>query len=155
MKLVLWTIGKTNDDYLKEGCAQYIKRLPHYMSFEYAELAEPKNTKISPMQLKKEEEKIILNRLQDSDQLILLDEKGSEFTSIEFSHYIQKKMNSVSGNLIFLIGGPFGFSESIYQRANGQVALSKMTLSHQMVRLFALEQLYRACTLIKGEKYHH
>ena len=155
MKLVLWTIGKTNDDYLKEGCAQYIKRLPHYMSFEYTELAEPKNTKVSPLQLKKEEEKIILNRLQDSDQLILLDEKGSEFTSIEFSHYIQKKMNSVSGNLIFLIGGPFGFSEAIYQRANGQVALSKMTLSHQMVRLFALEQLYRACTLIKGEKYHH
>ena len=155
MKLILWTIGKTNDDYLKEGCAQYIKRLPHYMSFEYTELAEPKNTKVSPLQLKKEEEKIILNRLQDSDQLILLDEKGSEFTSIEFSHYIQKKMNSVSGNLIFLIGGPFGFSEAIYQRANGQVALSKMTLSHQMVRLFALEQLYRACTLIKGEKYHH
>jgi 23S rRNA (pseudouridine1915-N3)-methyltransferase len=155
MKLVLWTIGKTNDEYLKDGCAQYIKRIPHYLSFEYLELTEPKNTKLTPLQLKAEEEKLILNKLKDSDQLILLDEKGDEFTSLEFGQYIQKKMNSVSGNLIFLIGGPFGFSETIYKRANGQVALSKMTFSHQMVRLFALEQLYRACTIIKGEKYHH
>jgi 23S rRNA (pseudouridine1915-N3)-methyltransferase len=155
VKLQLWTIGKTNDAYLKEGCAQYTKRLPHYLPFEYVEIPEPKNTKLSSDVLKKEEEKIILDRLQDSDQLILLDEKGSEFTSVEFGQYIQKKMNTVAGNLIFLIGGPYGFSEVIYKRANGKVALSKMTLSHQMVRLFALEQLYRACTIIKGEKYHH
>ncbi|MBC7451560.1 MAG: 23S rRNA (pseudouridine(1915)-N(3))-methyltransferase RlmH [Cytophagales bacterium] len=155
MKLFLWTIGKTNDVYLKEGCAQYVKRLPHYLPFEYLELPEPKNTKLSSDQLKKEEEKLILDRLQDSDHLILLDEKGNEFTSTEFAQYIQKKMNSVAGNLIFLIGGPFGFSEAVYKRANGKIALSKMTFSHQMVRLFALEQLYRACTIIKGEKYHH
>ncbi|WP_299255157.1 23S rRNA (pseudouridine(1915)-N(3))-methyltransferase RlmH [uncultured Cytophaga sp.] len=155
MKLHLWTIGKTNDAYLKEGCDQYLKRLPHYLPFEYIEIPEPKNTKLSSDVLKKEEEKILLSRLQDSDQLILLDEKGSEFTSAEFSQFIQKKMNTVSGNLIFLIGGPYGFSEAIYKRANGKVGLSKMTLSHQMVRLFALEQLYRACTIIKGEKYHH
>ena len=155
MKLHLWTIGKTNDAYIKEGCDQYVKRLPHYLPFEYIEIPEPKNTKLSSDVLKKEEEKIILSKLQDSDQLILLDEKGSEFTSVEFGQFIQKKMNSVAGNLIFLIGGPYGFSETIYKRANGKVALSKMTLSHQMVRLFALEQLYRACTIIKGEKYHH
>jgi 23S rRNA (pseudouridine1915-N3)-methyltransferase len=155
MKLILWTIGKTNDQYLKDGCAQYTKRIPHYLPFEYTELPEPRNTRLSSDILKKEEEKLILERLQDSDQLILLDEKGSEFTSAEFSQYIQKKMNSVSGNLIFLIGGPFGFSENIYKRANGKIALSRMTFSHQMVRLFALEQLYRACTIIKGEKYHH
>lgn len=155
MKLHLWTIGKTNDAYIKEGCDQYVKRLPHYLPFEYIEIPEPKNTKLSSDVLKKEEEKIIISKLQDSDQLILLDEKGSEFTSVEFGQFIQKKMNSVSGNLIFLIGGPYGFSETIYKRANGKVALSKMTLSHQMVRLFALEQLYRACTIIKGEKYHH
>jgi 23S rRNA (pseudouridine1915-N3)-methyltransferase len=155
MKLQLWTIGKTNDAYLKEGCDQYLKRLPHYLPFEYIEIPEPKNTKLSSDVLKKEEEKIILSRLQDSDQLILLHEKGIEFTSVEFSQFIQKKMNTVSGNLIFLIGGPYGFSEAVYKRANGKVGLSKMTLSHQMVRLFALEQLYRACTIIKGEKYHH
>lgn len=155
MKLHLWTIGKTNDAYIKEGCDQYVKRLPHYLPFEYIEIPEPKNTKLSSDVLKKEEEKIILSKLQDSDQLILLDEKGSEYTSVEFGQFIQKKMNSVAGNLIFLIGGPYGFSETIYKRANGKVALSKMTLSHQMVRLFALEQLYRACTIIKGEKYHH
>lgn len=155
MKLHLWTIGKTNDAYIKEGCDQYVKRLPHYLPFEYIEIPEPKNTKLSSDVLKKEEEKIIISKLQDSDQLILLDEKGSEYTSVEFGQFIQKKMNSVAGNLIFLIGGPYGFSETIYKRANGKVALSKMTLSHQMVRLFALEQLYRACTIIKGEKYHH
>ncbi len=155
MKLQLWTIGKTNDAYLKDGCAQYTKRLPHYLPFEYIEIPEPKNTKVSSDVLKKEEEKLLFDRLQDSDQLILLDEKGSEFTSAEFAGFIQKKMNSVAGNLIFLIGGPYGFSEAVYKRANGKIALSKMTFSHQMVRLFALEQLYRACTIIKGEKYHH
>lgn len=155
MKLQLWTIGKTNDTYLKEGCAQYTRRLPHYLPFEYIEIPEPKNTKLSSDVLKKEEEKLIFDRLQDSDQLILLDEKGNEFTSAEFSQYMQKKMNSVAGNLIFLIGGPYGFSDAVYKRANGKIALSKMTFSHQMVRLFALEQLYRACTIIKGEKYHH
>ncbi|MGN6647953.1 MAG: 23S rRNA (pseudouridine(1915)-N(3))-methyltransferase RlmH, partial [Cytophaga sp.] len=126
-----------------------------YLPFEYIEIPEPRNTKVSSDVLKKEEEKLLFDRLQDSDQLILLDEKGSEFTSAEFAGFIQKKMNSVAGNLIFLIGGPYGFSETVYKRANGKIALSKMTFSHQMVRLFALEQLYRACTIIKGEKYHH
>lgn len=155
MKLQLWTIGKTNDAYLKDGCAQYTKRLPHYLPFEYIEIPEPRNTKVSSDVLKKEEEKLLFDRLHDSDQLILLDERGSEFTSEEFAGFIQKKMNSVAGNLIFLIGGPYGFSAAVYKRANGKIALSKMTFSHQMVRLFAIEQLYRACTIIKGEKYHH
>lgn len=155
MKCALWVIGKTSESYLKEGCAVYVKKLPHYLPFEYLEIPDLKLGNASAEQIKKEEEKIILNKLSSGDHLILLDEKGKEFSSPQFAHYLQKKMNSVSGNLIFLIGGAFGFSDKIYERAQDKIALSQMTLSHQMVRLFALEQLYRGMTIIKGEKYHH
>jgi 23S rRNA (pseudouridine1915-N3)-methyltransferase len=155
MKCALWVIGKTSESYLKEGCAVYVKKLPHYLPFEYIEIPDLKLGNASAEQIKKEEEKIILNKLSSGDHLILLDEKGKEFSSPQFAQYLQKKMNSVSGNLIFLIGGAFGFSDKIYERAQDKIALSQMTLSHQMVRLFALEQLYRGMTIIKGEKYHH
>jgi 23S rRNA (pseudouridine1915-N3)-methyltransferase len=155
MKCALWVIGKTSESYLKEGCAVYIKKLPHYLPFEYLEIPDLKLGNASAEQIKKEEEKIILNKLSTADHLILLDEKGKEFSSPQFAQYLQKKMNSVSGNLIFLIGGAYGFSDKIYERAQDKIALSQMTLSHQMVRLFALEQLYRGMTIIKGEKYHH
>jgi 23S rRNA (pseudouridine1915-N3)-methyltransferase len=155
MKAALWVIGKTTESYLKEGCAIYVKKIPHYLPFEYIEIPDLKLGNASPEQIKKEEEKIIFNKLQTSDHLILLDEKGKEFSSPLFAQYLQKKMNSVSGQLIFLIGGAYGFSDKIYDRAQDKIALSQMTLSHQMVRLFALEQIYRGMTIIKGEKYHH
>lgn len=156
MKCSLWVIGKTTESYLQEGIQHYCKKLPHYIPFEYLEIPDVKNGgKLNSEQLKKEEEKIILSKLQASDHLILLDENGDQFTSRQFAQYLQKKWNNIPGNCIFLIGGAFGFSENIYQRANGKVSLSSMTLSHQMVRLFAVEQLYRACSILKGEKYHH
>lgn len=156
MKLSLWCIGKTNESYLKEGIQQYCKKLPHYLPFEYIEWPDVKNReKLSIDLLKKEEEKLILSKLSTSDYLILLDEQGETMSSKGFAQYLQKKGNSINGTCVLLIGGAFGFSEALYQRANGKISLSPMTLSHQMVRLFAVEQLYRAYSILRGEKYHH
>ena len=148
--------GKTSFEYLKEGCEIYTKRLKHYCKVEWIELPYPKLGK-SPDQktVKLTEGKLILNEVINSDYLILLDEKGKEFSSTQFSVFLQKRMNSGVSNLVVIIGGAYGFSEDVYARANDKISLSKMTFSHQMVRLFALEQFYRAFTILKGEPYHH
>ena len=136
MKVQLICVGKTERSYLKEGESEYLKRLKHYCSFEKIEIPELKNAKkMSEDQIKAEEGKLILAKVDRSTQLILLDENGKSFSSVGFSAYLQKKMNSGLKNLVFIIGGPYGFSEEIYQRANGKIALSQMTFSHQMVRL--------------------
>ena len=155
MKIKLITIGKTDESYLKDGIDKYMKRLKHYVSFEMIIVNDVKVGKKSNIILQKElEEKEILSKLNSNDYLILLDEKGEEYNSIGFSKFLQKRMNS-GNDIVFVIGGPFGFSERMYERANAKVGLSKLTFSHQMVRLFFVEQLYRAFTILKGEKYHH
>lgn len=156
MKIVLLQIDKTQDAYISEGAEIYVKRLQHYTAFDYRTIQVPKQVRQrSFAEQKAEEAKLILAEIAAEDQLILLDEKGKEMSSVEFSKYIQQKQNAAHKRLYFLIGGPFGFDESVYKRANGKISLSKMTFSHQMVRLFFVEQLYRAFTILKGEKYHH
>lgn len=156
MKITLLIVGKTEDAYLKEGIDKYLKRLKYYTKFEIAEIPELKNTKaLTPEQQKAKEAELILKRLLPTDHVILLDENGVQLSSHQFATYIDKKAISSVSNLVFIVGGPYGFDQAVYQRANDQVSLSKMTFSHQMVRLFFTEQLYRAFTIIKGEPYHH
>lgn len=156
MKIVLLQIDKTQDAYISEGTEIYVKRLQHYTAFDYRTIQVPKQVRQrSFAEQKAEEAKLILAEIAAEDQLILLDEKGKEMSSVDFSKYMQQKQNAAHKRLYFLIGGPFGFDESVYKRANGKISLSKMTFSHQMVRLFFVEQLYRAFTILKGEKYHH
>jgi 23S rRNA (pseudouridine1915-N3)-methyltransferase len=156
MKITLLAIGKTDDKKLIELTEVYIKRLKHYVGFTFEIIPDIKKAKnLSEAQQKQLEGEEILKRTQTSDSLILLDEKGKTFTSVKFSQYLQKHMNSGLKNLIFVIGGPYGFSEEIYARANGKVSLSSMTFSHQMVRLFVVEQIYRGFTILKNEPYHH
>ena len=156
MKITLIAIGKTDDKKLIALTETYIKRLQHYVNFSFEIIPDIKNSKnLSEIQQKVAEGNEILKKIENSDQLILLDEKGKSHTSEGFSNFLQKKMNSGLKNLIFVIGGPYGFSDEIYKRANGKISLSAMTFSHQMVRLFFVEQLYRGFTIIKGEPYHH
>ncbi|MCB9361066.1 MAG: 23S rRNA (pseudouridine(1915)-N(3))-methyltransferase RlmH [Flavobacteriales bacterium] len=155
MKIKLIVIGKTDESYLKEGIDKYLKRLRHYISFEMIVLNDVSVGKKTNIILQKDlEGKLILEKVNLNDYLVLLDENGEQYTSINFSKYIQKRMNA-GNDLVFVIGGPFGFSEEIYSRANAKLSLSKMTFSHQMIRLFFIEQTYRAFTILKGEKYHH
>lgn len=156
MKITLILCGKTDDDYIVKGFTMYEQRLKHYISFETIIIPSLKNTKaLSNEQQKQKEGELIFKNIQLSDRLILLDENGKEYNSISFSEFIQQQMNSGIKNVVFVVGGPYGFSEGIYKRANGKVSLSKMTFSHQMVRLFFVEQLYRAFTILKNEPYHH
>ncbi|MDN3579441.1 23S rRNA (pseudouridine(1915)-N(3))-methyltransferase RlmH [Mucilaginibacter flavus] len=156
MKITFLTVGKTEDAYLKEGIEKYVKRLKHYTKLELIELNELKNTKaLTPDQQKAKEAEIILKKITPLDHVVLMDEKGTEYTSTQFAAYINKREISSSATLIFIIGGPYGFDQSVYQRANDKISLSRMTFSHQMVRLFFVEQLYRAYTIMKGEPYHH
>ena len=156
MKIKLIAIGKTDEAYLEEGIDKYLKRLKHYHPLEVIIVPNIKQGgKFTADNLKEAEGKLILQKVQDGDHLVLLDEKGKTFTSTEYANFLQKKLNSVSSSLIFVIGGAFGFSPAVYARANEQISLSKMTLSHQMIRLFFVEQLYRGFTILKGEKYHH
>ena len=154
MKLI--AVGKTSAAYLREGELEYQKRLKHYMKFERIDL---KDVKVSPKstsnEVKKKEAELILKELKPTDQIVLLDENGQDLNSIEFSKWFEKKSLSGIKSLVFLIGGAFGFDNSIYERANEQIRLSSLTFSHQMVRLFLLEQLYRSGTILKREKYHH
>ena len=136
--------------------ADYVKRLKHYLPFEMEVIPDLKNNKnLSEIQQKEAEGKLILSRLALSDYVVLLDEKGKSFSSVGFSDWMQKQLLAGRKNLIFLIGGPYGFSEEIYRRAQSNISLSEMTFSHQMVRLIFIEQLYRACTILKNEPYHH
>lgn len=156
MKITLLTIGKTNAKYLQDGIDLYVTRLSHYIPFEYKNLPDIKTTKGLTKEKQKElEGELFFNNIHPGDVLVLLDERGKEMTSREFSTYIDKKMVTVAKNLIFAIGGPYGFSDEVYNRANEKLSLSKMTFSHEMVRLFFIEQIYRAMTILKGEPYHH
>jgi 23S rRNA (pseudouridine1915-N3)-methyltransferase len=156
MTIKLLTIGKTDNKSLQALIDDYLKRLGHYVKFEFDVISDLKNTKnLSETQQQLKEAELILKQIQASDVLILLDEKGKELDSVGFSNYLQKYMNSGIKRLIFVIGGPYGFSPNIYQRANGKLSLSKMTFSHQMIRLFFIEQLYRAFSILKNEPYHH
>lgn len=156
MKIVLLTVGKTEDAYIREGIDKFVKRLKHYTRLDMVDLPELKNTKaLTQDQQKTKEAELILKKISPNDHVVLLDEKGLEFSSVQFADYLDKKAISSVQTLIFIIGGPYGFDASVYQRANAQLALSRMTFSHQMVRLFFVEQLYRAYTIIKGEPYHH
>ena len=156
MKIKLLAIGKTDDKNLMQLINTYQKRLQHYIKFDLEIIPDIKNSKnLSENQQKEKEGELILNKLQNTDQLILLDDKGTSFSSMEFSKFLQKKMNSGIKQLVLVIGGPYGFSDAVYKKASGKIALSKMTFSHQMIRLFVVEQLYRGFTILKNEPYHH
>jgi 23S rRNA (pseudouridine1915-N3)-methyltransferase len=156
MKITLLLVGKTEDAYLREGISKYLNRLRHYARIDFVEIPELKNTKaLSPEQQKVKEAEFIVKRILPTDHVILLDEKGVQLTSQQFADYLDKKAVSSISNLVFVVGGPYGFDQLVYRKANDKISLSKMTFSHQMVRLFFTEQLYRAFTIIKGEPYHH
>ena len=156
MNIKLIAIGKTDDKNLQALIDEYSKRLNFYIKFELEIIADIKNVKnLSESQQKEKEGELILSKITAIDQLILLDENGKTFSSLSFSDELQKKMNSGIKTLVFVIGGPYGFSDAIYAKANGKISLSQMTFSHQMVRLFFIEQLYRGFTILKGEPYHH
>jgi len=156
MKIKLLTIGKTDNKNLQALIEDYTKRLGFYVSFDFEIIPDIKNSKnLSETQQKQAEGNEILKRIIKSDTLILLDEKGKTYSSVQFSQFLQKKMNSGLKTLVFVIGGPYGFSNEIYKRANGKVSLSSMTFSHQKVRLFFIEQLYRGFTILRNEPYHH
>ena len=156
MKIELVVVGKTSIGYLKQGIDEYIKRLKHYVPFEIRYIDDIRNTKnISEEQQKQIEGTKILSLLDKSDYVVLLDERGKEYTSIEYSNYIQKRMLSGAKKVIFVIGGPYGFSQDVYNRANDKISFSKMTFNHEMIRLIFTEQLYRAYTIINHEPYHH
>lgn len=156
MKILLLVIGKTDEDYLVAGIKKYVGRLGHYVSFEMKEIPDIRNRKtLSEEQQKKAESFLLLSQLQPGDHVVLLDERGKQYTSVEFSESLEKGMASGAKRMVFLIGGPYGFDKEVYDRADAKMSLSPMTFSHQMVRLIFLEQLYRAFTILKGEPYHH
>ena len=153
MQITLLTIGKTRERYLEEGIREYYKKLSYYIKLSVDNVPETKN--ISHARQNIEESKQLLKKIGPDDYVILLDEKGIEYNSFEFASFLQKKFNSNPKRIVFVIGGPFGFSNEMYKRANDNVSLSRMTFSHDMARLFFVEQLYRAMTILKGEPYHH
>ena len=156
MKIRLIVIGKTNTAYLKTGESDYEDRLKHYCKFEELLIPPIKNGgKLSNKDLRIKEGQLVLKNIDSTDQVILLDEKGKSFSSINFSNLLNQKLIGSNKRLVFVVGGAFGFSEEVYKRANSKLSLSKMTFSHQMIRLIFKEQLYRAFTILKGEKYHH
>lgn len=156
MKIELAVIGKTSIGYLKQGIDEYIKRLKHYVPFEIKYIDDIKNAKnISEDQQKRTEGAKILSLLDKSDFVVLLDEHGKEYTSMQYSSYIQKRLLSGVKKVVFVIGGPYGFSQEVYDRANDKISFSKMTFNHEMIRLIFTEQLYRAYTIINHEPYHH
>lgn len=156
MNIKLLTIGKTDNKALQSLIDDYTKRLSFYIKYDLEIIPDIKNVKnLSESQQKEKEGELILAKLTSTDQLILLDENGTTFSSVGFSDYLQKKMNSGAKTLVFVIGGPYGFSDEVYQKAQGKISLSLMTFSHQMVRLFFIEQLYRGFTILRNEPYHH
>jgi 23S rRNA (pseudouridine1915-N3)-methyltransferase len=156
MTIKLLAIGKTDNKELQGLIDDYQKRLGFYVKFEFEIIPDLKKVKnLSEAQQKQMEGELILNKLNPTDVLILLDENGKQFDSVGFSDYLQKHMNSGIKQLVFVIGGPYGFSQDVYTKAKGKLSLSKMTFSHQMIRLFVIEQLYRGFTILKNEPYHH
>lgn len=156
MKIELLVIGATQSKYLVEGIKNYVGRLDHYVPFSMTVLRDIKSSKtLSETRQKELEGQMMLTALQPGDMVVLLDERGREFTSREFASFIDKQMVAGRRRLLFIVGGPYGFSEEVYARADAKISLSRMTFSHEMVRLFFVEQLYRAMTILKGEPYHH
>mgnify|MGYP000989706152 CR=1 FL=1 len=156
MKICLYIVGKTKNSGIEKEINEFKRRIEHYVKFEINTIIEPRERKnYSLEQIKKSESELILAKIEKSDFVVLLDERGKEYTSNEFASFIQLKMNSGIKKVVFIIGGAYGFGEDVYKRANELVALSKLTFSHQIVRLIFIEQLYRAFTIIKGEPYHH
>ena len=156
MNIRLLTIGKTDNKALQTLIDDYTKRLSFYVKFDLEIIPDIKNVKnLSEAQQKEKEGELILSKITPTDHLILLDENGKTFSSVGFSDFLQKKMNAGIKTLVFVIGGPYGFSETVYQKAQGKVSLSEMSFSHQMVRLFVIEQIYRGFTILRNEPYHH
>lgn len=156
MNILLLTIGKTDNKSLQTLIDDYTKRLSFYVKFDLEIIPDIKNVKnLSEAQQKEKEGELILSKITPTDHLILLDENGKTYSSVGFSDFLQKKMNAGTKTLVFVIGGPYGFSETVYQKAQGKVSLSEMTFSHQMVRLFVIEQIYRGFTILRNEPYHH
>ncbi len=156
MKITLLTVGKTDKDWVKQGIDIYVSRLKHYIPFTINEIPELKNVSaLSKEQIKSREGELILKNIKPADDVILMDEHGKEYTSVDFASLLQKKISYEGKDIVFVIGGAYGFSDEVYRRANSKISLSKMTFSHQMVRAIFTEQLYRAFTIIRGEPYHH
>ncbi len=156
MKITLLTVGKTDKDWVKQGIDIYATRMKHYFPFSIVEIPELKNaSSLSEDQIKTKEGEFILKNIKPAEDVILLDERGREFTSVEFAKVLQDKISYIGKDIVFIIGGAYGFSDAVRQRANSKISLSKMTFSHQMVRAIFVEQLYRAFTIMKGEPYHH
>lgn len=156
MKISLFVVGKTVHSYINSGIEEYSKRISHYCPFNIQFISDAKNAKsMSQEQQKIAEGQNILSQIEKADYVVLLDERGKEFKSLEFSAYIEKKMQTVQKRLIFIIGGPYGFSKDVYDRANEKISLSKLTFPHDLIRLFFTEQLYRAFSIINNEPYHH
>ena len=156
MKITLLVVGKTDASYIREGMSEYMKRLKHYINFEFVVIPDIKKGKNTNVELQKAKEgALILSKLGPGKEMHLFDEKGKMYSSVGLSKFIEKKMISGPKELVFVIGGPYGFSKEVYQRASSRISLSQLTFSHQMVRLLCVEQIYRAFTIIKGEPYHH
>ncbi len=156
MKFVIMAVGKTATPHIREGIDMYLKRLVHYIPVDINIIPDVKSAKnLTEAKQKEMEGQQMLNLLMPGDYVVLLDEKGKEFTSRQFADHLDRKMNSVPKRVVFIIGGPYGFSEQVYGRANEKLSLSKMTFNHEMVRLFFVEQIYRAMTILRGEPYHH
>ena len=156
MKITLLTVGKTDKDWVKEGLDIYVSRLKHYIPFTVTEIPELKNvSSLTSAQIKVKEGELILKNVRPGDDLILLDERGRQFTSMELAKVLQDKISYSGKDIIFVIGGAYGFSDAVYSRADSKISLSKMTFSHQMVRAIFAEQIYRAVTIMRGEPYHH
>ena len=156
MKISLWSIGKANESYVKEGIADFTKRISKYFPVEWTLIPVPKNAgMLSEMDLKKKEGEIVLQWLRQEDFLVALDERGKNLTSEGLANFIQQRATESTKNVVFLIGGAFGLDESILKRANFKLSLSNLTFPHQLVRLILAEQVYRACTILRNEKYHH
>lgn len=156
MKITLLTVGKTDIKWVKEGLEMYSSRLRHYINFELMEIPELKNVSaLSREQIKLKEGELILKQLKSGDYLVLMDERGKEFRSLQFASMLEDRMNRGGKDMVFVIGGAYGFSDAVYSRADDKISLSKMTFSHQLVRTIFAEQLYRAFTIMRGEPYHH
>jgi 23S rRNA (pseudouridine1915-N3)-methyltransferase len=156
MNVQLIVVGKTEEKWLQEAISQYTGRVGHYVNFKIEVIPSLKNAKnLTDSILKQKEGEMLLSKISNTDYLVVLDENGKQFTSVEFSSNLQGYMNAGHKRVVFMVGGAFGFSTQVYERANAKMSLSKMTFSHQMIRLLFVEQLYRAMTILKGEKYHH
>ncbi len=155
MKVTLLLVGKTHDKFYAEAISDYANRINHYLPFDVKVIPELKNSgSLGVKQQKEREGELILKNIDEKSDVILLDERGKEYRSVEFASWLANRQQ-MARNLVFVVGGPYGFSQDVYDRADGKISLSRMTFSHQMVRLVFVEQLYRACTIIKGEPYHH